>query len=393
MRVLLCVPFVPHLSSHHAAGSHIGRLVELLQTDVDLYVFWPWDADPPQSWSAGLQVVRMPLRMEPRPSRYIGLSPASLRADWPKQASRAALEAAVDCQADVIHAEYLQTAEIGVMASRMRSDAPPVVLGLHDVTAALASEAWRKGPRHKRAYRYLEYRRVAAFEAAALRSSGAVVCLSAADATRLQPLVPGEVYVAPPPVPVAERPSWRPGGRSVVTFAGAMWRHANALTAEYLVRDVMPAVWASVPQARLRIVGARPSPVVRALAGTPGVEVTGSVDSLADEFQVADVVVAPTLLGGGILMKVLEPMSLGCPVVTNSLAAAGIGSAPGVLAVENSPTAMADAVIRLLLNKDAAKQLGERAYNYVAHEFTPDRARNAYLAAYSSAIGGRVECA
>jgi len=74
---------------------------------------------------------------------------------------------------------------------------------------------------------------------------------------------------------------------------------------------------------RLRLVGDRPSAMVRRLAGLDGVDVVGAVARMNDELHRAAVALVPMTTGTGMKNKLLEAFSAGTPVVTNSRGALG----------------------------------------------------------------------
>ena len=77
------------------------------------------------------------------------------------------------------------------------------------------------------------------------------------------------------------------------------------------------------------MVGAYPPEVVRRLADDPAVEVTGRVDDIAAYYRRAAVFVAPVLQGSGTRLKILEAMASGCPVVSTTIGAEGLGATDG----------------------------------------------------------------
>ena len=64
---------------------------------------------------------------------------------------------------------------------------------------------------------------------------------------------------------------------------------------------------------------------MRRLGDDPGVEVTGRVDDIAPYYRRTAVFVAPVLQGSGTRLKILEAMASGCPVVSTTIGAEGLG--------------------------------------------------------------------
>lgn len=98
-------------------------------------------------------------------------------------------------------------------------------------------------------------------------------------------------------------------------YVGAMDASHNIDAAKFFALEVMPSLRQQYPKATFRIVGARPTPEVQALATQPGIIVTGQVASMVEELHQASICVVPLRTGFGIKNKTLEAMAAGVPVV------------------------------------------------------------------------------
>lgn len=116
---------------------------------------------------------------------------------------------------------------------------------------------------------------------------------------------------------------------SRLIFFGNLGYYHNVEPARFVAREVLHRVRRSVPDATLRLVGARPAARVRQLADIEGVRVVGAVPDVATELHRAAVAIVPMFTGSGMKNKVLEAFSAGTPVVTN---AAGIEGIKGAVA-------------------------------------------------------------
>ncbi len=159
-----------------------------------------------------------------------------------------------------------------------------------------------------------------------------------------------------------------PGAR--LLFVGHLGVPHNVDSAQVLAREVLPAVRARRPDATLRLVGADPAPAVRALHAPPGIVVTGFVPDLATEFAAAHAFVAPLRFAAGVQNKIIESLAAGVPVVTSSIAAAGLGATgERDLWVADDPGAMAERVLDLLGDEAARAALGRRGREFASHGF------------------------
>ncbi|HEV8500016.1 MAG TPA: TIGR03087 family PEP-CTERM/XrtA system glycosyltransferase [Casimicrobiaceae bacterium] len=134
-----------------------------------------------------------------------------------------------------------------------------------------------------------------------------------------------------------------------LSFVGRMDYFPNQDCMFDFCRTTFPLIRAARPQAQLVIVGADPSPAVRALAAQPGVTVTGSVPDVRAHLRRSAVMVAPLRIARGTQNKILEAMAAGVPVVTSSVAAGGVDARAGEdFVVADGPAAVAAAVLRLM---------------------------------------------
>ncbi|MET7818396.1 glycosyltransferase [Micromonospora zamorensis] len=381
MRALLLTPFAPHAHHHHAAADTIVQLTPRLAEQVDLFVYSPENAATERD---DLNFTVMPSTVTARPSQRdrFRLAPAWLRQAWPREATQEAAELIRRVRPDVVHAEYLQSAEV-VGLSRAS------VLGLHDITEKVMRESYRASSGLERPYRLAELLRTRRFERAAIQRAAAVVTLSDADFA-VASTYNANTVLARPGIHLGDR-SWSPPAatdRPRLVFAGAMWRRANVLVAQFLAREVMPLVWQSLPHAELRIVGAEPSADVATLGVSDSrVVVTGAVPDLRSEMLDAHVVVVPSIVGGGVLMKVAHAMALGCPVITSSGPAESVRGDTSMLFIASTAEQIAAAAGDAIAAPQDAGQRGRRARAHIERMFRWDDTVRSYLDAYG--IAGR----
>lgn len=114
-------------------------------------------------------------------------------------------------------------------------------------------------------------------------------------------------------------------GRLYVTFCGSMDYYPNAEAAAWFAREVLPLWRIKRPEAEFVIVGRNPGPSVRALAGLPGVTVTGSVPDVRPFLRGAVAQVTPLRIARGIQNKVLEALAFGLPVLGSPAVARTFG--------------------------------------------------------------------
>ena len=176
-----------------------------------------------------------------------------------------------------------------------------------------------------------------------------------------------------------------------IVFTGVMDYEPNVDGVCWFAERCWPQIRTRFGDARFLIVGNRPNATVRALADTPGIEVTGRVPETPPYFDRATVAIAPLRLARGVQNKVLEAMSMGLPVVSTPQAAQGLrteaelaasGGTSGAgtagdggigLIVESDAEATAAAVCALLAEPQRARAMGAAAARFVREEFRWDR--------------------
>jgi sugar transferase (PEP-CTERM/EpsH1 system associated) len=156
-----------------------------------------------------------------------------------------------------------------------------------------------------------------------------------------------------------------------IVFVGVMDYWPNVEAAQWFANEVLPKIRRSVPTARFQIVGSRPAPSVTALAGQPGIDVTGSVADVRPYLKNARVVVTPLRIARGIQNKVLEGMAMGKPLVSTPGALEGIDASAGehLLVAEDAETFAAH-VLACLTGDPAASAMGRKAREFVVNRYS-----------------------
>jgi len=228
---------------------------------------------------------------------------------------------------------------------------------------------------------FLENRAMAVYrrmEMQTLRSFDLVVTVTERDAMTLNGMLGGGQFLTiptgvntatfTPREPVVGR------GGSVISFYGSMGGPANVEALFYFYKEIFPIVRDEVPDAQLLVIGANPTADVQRLAQSDeAVEVTGFVEDVGDALSKSVVSVCPMQVAYGIRGRVLEVMSLGIPVVVTSVAVEGMGLCDGEgIIVSDGKEEFALEIIRLLRERDKAREIGLRGRDYIERNYSYD---------------------
>lgn len=161
----------------------------------------------------------------------------------------------------------------------------------------------------------------------------------------------------------------RPTTHTIV-FTGNMAYAPNVDAACWLVKEIMPLVWAKQPYGiKVLIAGADPKPAVRALAG-PKVTVSGRLPDIRDAYASAHIFVAPMRIGSGMQNKLLEAMAMGLPCVTTTIAATPLGATPWEhLLVGDSAAELADLILKLKTD-ELHHTIADAGHRFVQQRFS-----------------------
>jgi polysaccharide biosynthesis protein PslH len=241
-----------------------------------------------------------------------------------------------------------------------RNLALPTVLFQHNVETLL----WQRRSQFEEKWldrwsAKIEYLKMARFEPSQIKRFHHIFAVSPEDSTVMAGMVdPTRISVIPTGVDLSTY-HYDPELRvktPLVVFTGSMDWAPNIDGVTYFCREVWPRVMAQVPSARFRIVGRKPHPRVRELAGN-SIEVTGTVPDIADHLRQAAVVVVPLRMGGGTRIKIYEAMAMGKVVVSTRVGAEGLDvhHAEDIF-LADEPKQFADYVITLLRDETTRRQ-------------------------------------
>ena len=179
-------------------------------------------------------------------------------------------------------------------------------------------------------------------------------------------------------VPMAAQPALHAqsgDGRTVMFVGSNTLPNVDGL--EWLLADIWPTVIQRIPDARLVVVG---SVCQSVRTQRRDVRFVGQVESLADLYRDAAVIVSPLRSGSGLKVKLVEALANGKAMVGTSVTFQGVEHLAGTAAMcTDDAAAFSDAVVTSLQDEMERRRLGQRALEAAAAEFSPGRCYSDFL--------------
>ena len=270
---------------------------------------------------------------------------------------------------DLIHCEWTPYA-INV---KPFLPAPSVVVA-HNVESMI----WRrnfeieKNPL-KKAYIYLQYKKMEQFEREAFSLFTRVVAVSDQDKALIDQWAPeDQSTVVPNGVDIDY---FRSSGLSQkphsVVFTGSLDWRPNVDCMLYFLDEIWPLVLQTFPNASFTIVGRRPTRQLQdRMKNEHSVKLTGTVDDVRPYIEKASVYIVPLRIGGGSRLKILEALSMRKAVVSTSIGAEGLTVIPDrELLIADEPEDFAKAIAGLFQDPALCDRLGSSGHKLVEKHY------------------------
>lgn len=154
--------------------------------------------------------------------------------------------------------------------------------------------------------------------------------------------------------------------RQDLLFVGSFKHPGNLDGVDWLCKEIMPKVIKAMPDVKLHLVGAHPTPKIKALANEH-IIVHGflSDEELAEMYSRCRLSVVPLRFGAGVKGKVLEAMYHGLPIVSTSIGTEGIVDIEQCIENTDGTEAFAAKIIELYPQVDQLTKMGRTNWQYV----------------------------
>lgn len=177
----------------------------------------------------------------------------------------------------------------------------------------------------------------------------------------------------------------KPNNRDIL-FYGAMSRKENYLSAEWFIDHVMPLL--DEYDVRFVILGGSP-PDSLTKYESDRIHITGFVEDIAPYFANSMCLVAPLVLGAGIKVKILEGLSAGIPVLTNSIGIEGIPAVEGSEYIHcEKPYDYQKAILDMINGNMDVQQLETNARKFI-ERYSPAKSADQYIERVKNIGGGK----
>jgi glycosyltransferase involved in cell wall biosynthesis len=416
MRILFVADLLPYPTVDHSGGTDLFHYIEWLSQrhEVSLISFaGPGEmeqANVMREYCADVEVISSArtlgskVRRVPLLLRY----PQRLVRYQSKEFGRRLAMLLRKRTFDIIHAERIWMAHHlrqGSIETLLNPTEPPnrsmerprLVLDEVDVYSSVAKQRYlgSKTP-WGRAFHYTEWLRSRAYEASLYPHADLILTRSDKDRQDILARHAGlSVKVLPPwfeglgELSTLDTPPSEPHS---LLFLGTMraWRNYSAV--QYFHQEIWPLVRHQVPDASFYIVGSKPPESIRQLDHEPGIHVLGYVEDLVPRFAHCSVFVAPLLTAGGIIVKILNAMAAGRPVVTTTLGNQGIGALPERdIRIADSPGEFARKTVELLSDRSLWQRISENGRSFVRRNFDWEQAMRSVEDAYLDLLSGKTD--
>ena len=271
---------------------------------------------------------------------------------------------------DLVQVEWVEAA---ILISKIHKT---MVLDAHDVISKPAERRYRHAKGMHRITAYLSFKFMQKLERGIAGRFDRIIVRSEVDRNYLRAIAPSlalSIIPHPAGLDITEK-TYERISDTILFLASYKYRKTNIDAARYFFRSVLPLVRSKITDAKFIIAGYGPPDELLAFQEKdPHVVVPGFVEDADAYYKKASVFVAPILDGGGIIVKILDAMAAGTPVVTSTYGNEGIGAEPGRdLLVADNPEDFASLVVRVLRDRELAKQIGNNGKDYIRKYYSKE---------------------
>lgn len=153
----------------------------------------------------------------------------------------------------------------------------------------------------------------------------------------------------------------------------------NYDASKYIITEIAPLLMDDVKYVEITIVGRNIPQDILLLAKPVGnVFIKGESKNIMEELNAHHIVLAPVRIGGGVRLKIIESLSLGKVVITNSVGAEGILDKESVIICENSK-AIVSVIKEIRRDPLLLNNYSKKAYQYFRENHSLDSGKAFFI--------------
>jgi glycosyltransferase involved in cell wall biosynthesis len=169
-------------------------------------------------------------------------------------------------------------------------------------------------------------------------------------------------------------------GKCNIIFLGNLTTNQNLSSFRYIAEKVLPLLDDKHFDYTFTAIGKFDQRAIEIAAMSNKIILQGFVDSLSKAISTKHLMLSPITFGSGIKTKILDAMSFGVPIITNSIGAEGLSVENGVhLIIEDDPKLMVLAVESLFKDKELRDRIVSRANRLVCSYYNHDLIKHQYI--------------
>ncbi len=201
----------------------------------------------------------------------------------------------------------------------------------------------------------------------------AILLVSPKEAEQLKKITgKGNIYNFPPAVKLNEN-IYNPNiQENNFLFIGNMRTSQNLSSIKFITEKIFPTLSKKI-SFKLKIVGIYDDRLEKIVAPYQNyIDLLGFVEDIESVVKKSKLLLSPIAFGTGIKTKILDAMSYGLPVITNSVGAEGLYVKKDFhCIIEDEPIRLANRIVDSINNKYKLNQLSKNGYSYVQEIHNP----------------------
>jgi glycosyltransferase involved in cell wall biosynthesis len=163
---------------------------------------------------------------------------------------------------------------------------------------------------------------------------------------------------------------WSPETGRLI-YNGALTYDANLDAVNYFAEEIYPRIAQQMKGVQLVVTGRFDGVDTNQLTEDRGIKLSGYVEDIRTELYRSAACVIPLRKGGGMRLKIPEAMAAGVPVVSTSMGAEGLDCLHEEhLLMADTPSGLADAVVRVLTDRELALKLHQNGRKLIEDKYS-----------------------